>query len=228
MKRFIILALLFALMLPVNSCSIFKNRSVQKASEKTSVKENVTVSKETKDSVATLDKGITEERSKVLSEEITIKKGSPIKPIELTATFRVDTAASMTGDTALKLVDIHNEDISVAIYQNKRTNEMMAKVSTGKGSQSIPFSELQIKRNYSETSKAVDTSKSKVATAEKKVDSTANKADVREAVTKNSNSGVSTKGVLGIVGIVAIIGVIVAIYFLIKNGKIKNIFKGKE
>jgi len=218
MKRIILLAAFLTLTLPINSCSLFKNRSVQKSVERSREKAEVALNRDEKTINFDSVKGTLENRSKAFNEEITIKNAVPA-PVELTATFRVDTSASLNGDTALKLVDINNADVSVAIYQNKKTNELMAKVSTGKSTKNMPFSEMQIKRNYTETDSKKDSSKVSSQETSKKVDSVGKK-DVKDvSKAKDSKSEVSSKGIVGVIGVVAVIVVGVVVYFLIKSKK---------
>jgi len=173
MKRSIITALLVFTLVFLHSCSLFKTRTVNKKLDQVEYNSNTAVKKEFKDSALLEKSGLSETTSKVLSEEITYRKGSnELAPIELSATFRLDTSSSLKGDTAIKLVDVNNNGVSVSIFQNKKTNELMAKVSTGRGvSRTVPFEELQIKRNYQENTSKVDTGSKKLEVKSGKVDS---------------------------------------------------------
>lgn len=211
MKRTFLTVLLVLTLVLFHSCSIFKTRTVNRKLDETEVKTITSVKKEFKDSVTSEKKGISTNTSKVLSEEIIYRKGSPdVSNIELSATFRLDTSSSMRGDTALKLVDVNNNGISVAIYQNKKTNELMAKVSTNKGSKTVPFEELQIKRNYQENTSDVDTTSKNTQVKYSKLDST-NKTDVyNKKESKETSSQVQTLTIifLAIGGVVFIIGLV--------------------
>ena len=139
------------------SCNLIKIKPNLNKVERQVVKKDVEVKKEVLQYNTNINKGITENSNKNYSEEITVK-ATP-EPIELTANFRIDTTSSLKGDTALKLVDINDKSVSVSIYQNKRTNELTAKITSKGGSKDVPFSELKIKRNYSENSSKIDTTK---------------------------------------------------------------------
>lgn len=89
-------------------------------------------------------------------EEISIKQAPSI---ELTANFRVDSTAFLRGDTALKLVDITNKNVSVTIYQNGKTKELTAKIRSNGNVQDVPFSEINIKKSTSTKETKIDTSK---------------------------------------------------------------------
>jgi len=139
------------------SCSLIKIKPSLNKVERQVVKRNVEIKKDELHYNTKIDKGITENSNKNYSEDITVK--STPEPIELTATFRLDTASSLKGDTAIKLVDINDKSVSVSIYQNKKTNELTAKITSKRGSKDVPFSELKIKRNYSENTSKIDTTK---------------------------------------------------------------------
>ena len=139
------------------SCNLIKIKPNLNKVERQVIKKDVEVKKEVLQYNTNINKGIIENSNKNYIEEITVK-ATP-EPIELTATFRIDTANSLKGDTALKLVDINDKSVSVSIYQNKRTNELTAKITSKYGSKDVPFSELKIKRNYSENSSKIDTTK---------------------------------------------------------------------
>ena len=139
------------------SCNLISIKPNLEKVERQVVKKDVDVKKDLLEYNTKIDKGITENSNKNYTEEVTVKTNT--EPIELTATFRVDTANSLKGDTALKLIDINDKSVSVSIYQNKRTNELTAKITSKYGSKDVPFSELKIKRNYSENSSKIDTTK---------------------------------------------------------------------
>ena len=139
------------------SCNLISIKPNLEKVERQVVKKDVEVKKEVLQYNTNINKGIIENSNKNYIEEITVK-ATP-EPIELTANFRIDTTSSLKGDTALKLIDINDKSVSVSIYQNKRTNELTAKVTSKYGSKDVPFSELKIKRNYSENSSKIDTTK---------------------------------------------------------------------
>lgn len=139
------------------SCNLIKIKPNLEKVERQVVKKDVDVKKDALQYSTKIDKGITENSNKNYTEEITVKTNP--EPIELTANFRIDTTSSLKGDTALKLIDINDKSVSVSIYQNKRTNELTANITSKYGSKDVPFSELKIKRNYSENSSKIDTTK---------------------------------------------------------------------
>ena len=139
------------------SCNLISIKPNLEKVERQVVKKDVDVKKDALQYNTKIDKGITENSNKNYTEEVTVKTNP--EPIELTANFRIDTTSSLRGDTALKLIDINDKSVSVSIYQNKRTNELTAKITSKYGSKDVFFSELKIKRNYSENSSKIDTTK---------------------------------------------------------------------
>ncbi len=92
-------------------------------------------------------------------EVITIKQPVQSENIELTANFVIDTSASMQGDTALKLVDVTDKNISITVYQNRKTNVLTAKIKTNKATRDVPFSEITISKSTVNKTSEIDTSK---------------------------------------------------------------------
>lgn len=89
-------------------------------------------------------------------EEISIKK---VLPIELTANFKIDSNATLRGDTALKLVDVSDKNISVTIYQNGKNGQLTAKIKSKAGAVDLPFSEINIKKSSTTKESSIDTTK---------------------------------------------------------------------
>ncbi|MCX2474102.1 hypothetical protein OQZ33_07150 [Pedobacter sp. MC2016-05] len=89
-------------------------------------------------------------------EEIKIKQPHQI---ELTANFRIDSAATLRGDTALKLVDISDKNVSVTIYQNGKNGQLTAQIRSKNSIENVPFSEISIKKSSTNKIVKVDTSK---------------------------------------------------------------------
>lgn len=160
-----------------SSCNLIKIKPSLEKVERQTAKKDIAVKKDVLEYSTKIDKGITENSNKNYTEEITVKSNP--EPIELTATFRIDTVNSLKGDTALKLVDINDKSVSVSIYQNKRTNELTAKITSKGGSKDVPFSELKIKRNYSENSSKIDTTKISVDSNRTILDSSQISKEVR-------------------------------------------------
>lgn len=169
--------LLAICMLP--SCGTSK----PKATHIKEIKSDIAYKRENIDSLSVIRSGLSENSSKNYTEEINYRTNANLTPppIELTATFKVDTLRSFVKDTVIRLVDVNNSDVSISIYQNKKTNELTAKVTSHKGSLNVPFSELQIKRTYNEQSNKTDTTSRATHLVKAKVDS----VDKTAVVTKD-------------------------------------------
>ena len=151
MKKLIIIITTFILF-----CGCSATRKISKSTSDVKVSKDIdSQSKvEVKSSLTNVGKTSTSESSTV--EEINIKQAPSI---ELTANFRVDSTAFLRGDTALKLVDITNKNVSVTIYQNGKTKELTAKIRSNGNVQDVPFSEINIKKSTSTKESTIDTSK---------------------------------------------------------------------
>lgn len=212
-KSFVILGLIVML---YSSCSLFKERTKNVEIDKTETKIDLEVKKEELNVKLSETKGISEKENSVSSEEIVYKKSNP-EPIELTATFRIDTSSTFKGDTALKLVDINNSNISVAIYQNKKTNEIMAKVKTGGKVQNVPFEELRINKTYTVNKEKIDTSKKDSSVVSLSLDSV-NKGKVVEVKkTKDTETKLSSNSVWAMIGVVGVICIVLLIGWYLKH-----------
>ena len=219
MKKLITIFLIFAMTLTIsNGCSLFKNRSVVKSAQKTEVKSDVKVKTAVKDSTYVEKKGITVKETKTLSEKITYER--PVSPsesgaIELTGKFRIDTSSTMKGDTLVKLLDTEDSRVSLSVYQNKYTKELMAKVtSKNSASKVVPFSKISIERTYGETKDSLDTTKLVKAGHEMQKDSAAVVSSKSATENSDKSSRLPWYGYLFIVA--AAIG---AIWVLIKQLK---------
>ncbi|MFW0718726.1 hypothetical protein [Pedobacter sp. N23S346] len=151
MRNFIIIAIIFLLF---GGCTthkkLLKNQSELKIENHIeSTNEIVEESKAVK-----LGKTNVVESSTV--EEISIKK--PVN-IELTANFRIDSTATLRGDTALKLVDVSDKNVSVTIYQNGKNGQLTAKIKSKNSVEDVPFSEISIKKSTTNKAINIDTSK---------------------------------------------------------------------
>ncbi len=156
MKQAIKVLLLAVLLSVTNGCGVAKNKYLEKNKSSATIKNDISVSSVKIDSAKGSGKVSKSGDEQFYSEEISIKKNDAINNIELTANFKVDTGATLSGDTALKLVDVNNGGVSLSIFQNKKTKELMAKVTTSAGSKVTPFSEINIKRQYGQKSGRVD------------------------------------------------------------------------
>ena len=139
MKKSVFIIVALMTFIVYGSCNLISIKPNLEKVKRQVVKKDVNVKKDALEYSTKIDKGITENSNKNYTEE--------------------DTANSLKGDTALKLIDINDKSVSVSIYQNKRTNELTAKITSKYGSKDVPFSELKIKRNYSENSSKIDTTK---------------------------------------------------------------------
>lgn len=150
MKKIIIIITTFILFW---GCSA--TRKISKSSKDVTIQNDIDSQSrvDVKTNVTNVGKSIVKESSTV--EEINIRQAPSI---ELTANFRVDSTAFLRGDTALKLVDITNKNVSVTIYQNGKTKELTAKIRSNGNVQDVPFSEINIKKSTSTKEIKIDTS----------------------------------------------------------------------
>jgi len=181
MKKLISVITLVGLLITTNGCGILKTKHIEKSSSIEKVNNDIATSKltidDTKNDVVTSKST----SSTIQSEEITVKRPEP-NDIEIIANFRMDTSATLKGDT-LKLVDVKNNNISLSVYQNGKTKELMAKVTTSAGSRVTPFSEISIKRQYTNTESKTDS----VASFENHSELKADSIDKTETVIENKN-----------------------------------------
>ncbi|MDY0906560.1 hypothetical protein [Pedobacter sp. CFBP9032] len=152
MKKLIYITALFILF---GACKT--NKSIIKAESKLNIEKNVESSQgfNNKFNNVSLGKSLITESSTV--EEMTIKKPSAL--IELTANFKIDSTATLRGDTALKLVDVSDKNISVTIYQNGKNGQLTAKIKSKNGTEDVPFSEIKIRKATTSKTANVDTTK---------------------------------------------------------------------
>ncbi|WP_131535447.1 hypothetical protein [Pedobacter nototheniae] len=160
-KVFIVLAII-VLIAPSNGCRILKHKTKESKLETTSFKNDIKVSSLKVDSSSVLNSFKYDRSNAFSTEEINIKQHALSSiPLELTAKFRLDENSSK-GDTAFKLVDISNKQVSITVFKNDKTGEATIRVSGTKGSSDMPFTEMQIKRTNSNQLEKVDTTKHKV------------------------------------------------------------------
>ena len=158
MKKLIYITTLFILF---GGCKT--NKSIIKLESKLNIEKNVESNQafNTKITDVSLGKSSIIESSNV--EEITIKKPSTL--IELTANFKIDSTATLRGDTALKLVDVSDKNISVTIYQNGKNGQLTAKIKSKTGTEDVPFSEIKIRKAETTRKVEVDTTKTLISEA---------------------------------------------------------------
>jgi len=208
MKKIVALSLLLAFM-ATNGCSLFKNRKVEKTLEEVTTQSKTDVTKISIDTSLEEQKGISVGKTKNYTEEITYKNNVDMSAIALTANFKLDTSSSMRGDTVVKLVDIDDSRVSVAIFQNKKTNELMAKITSAKRTTQVPFSEITIKRNYAETSDSTDTSKRVQTNTYQKLDSVGKSSSSSVSTTKNVSSKPSATAIVLVLLLVGAVGFLI-------------------
>lgn len=139
-----------------NSCKLLKPTRKIEEVKKEQIKDNRIIRNDIIDFGFNFDSIYKDKSQTNYLEDISIKKPSTLQPIELTATFRIDTTAYLHQDTLLKLVDINDAKVSVTIYQNKKTNELTAKVTTKRTVRDVAFDELQIKRSLNKVNDVTD------------------------------------------------------------------------
>lgn len=171
MKKLLLIALALVLTTS-NGCRILKHKKLDKHSEEVNIKNDVKVSSIASDSLASVVKGVYDKGKVTTKETISFKKPVPDDDIELTANFKVEGPVDLKGDTAFKLVDVKNKDVSVTVYHNKQTNELTAKIKKkGKKDKDIPFSEMQINRETIQDFSSGDTTKTDIQVTKSKKDS---------------------------------------------------------
>lgn len=159
MKKLLLIALALVLTTS-NGCRILKNKKLDKHSAKVEIKNDVAVSTAKFDSLASVVKGVYEKGKTTTKESISYKKPVTDDDIELTANFKVEGPVDLKGDTAFKLVDVKNNDVSVTVYHNKQTNELTAKIKKkGSKDRDIPFNEMLINRETVQDFSSGDTTK---------------------------------------------------------------------
>ncbi len=203
------LTLFLLLSLTLSSCSLFKQTSKQKNIEKISQKNDVKVVKEQTQVKVSEQKGVSESSNTVSSEEITYNNG---QAVAFSTTFKLDTNKK---DTVVNIFNLDDSNLSFSISQDKRTNQLTAKIKTKK-----PQQELTVKKNYSNQTTKVDTSKKDSSSNTLRLDSTdKSKTDIRTVGVKKESKPTSV-----IVWIALGLGGLALIYFLVRlwlNNKTK-------
>jgi hypothetical protein len=185
MKKLLLIALALVLTTS-NGCRILKHKKLDNHSEEVNIKSDVKVSSIESDSLASVAKGVYDKGKVTTKETISFKRPVPDDDIELTANFKVEGPVDLKGDTAFKLVDVKNKDVSVTVYHNKQTNELTAKIKKkGKKDKDIPFSEMQINRETIQDFSSGDTTKTNTRVSRAKKDSV--DKSKKETSVKSSN-----------------------------------------
>ncbi|WP_316851150.1 hypothetical protein [Pedobacter agri] len=214
MKRLVSVGLLVGLLITTNGCGIHKNKRIEKAGSTERIKNDVSTSKVSIDSTKSNVAVARNVKAVSYTEDISVKR-PVVEDIEISANFRMDTSTTLKGDT-LKLVDIRNNNISLSIYQNGKTKELMAKVTTNAGSKITPFSEINIKRQYTTKEDKVDS----LSTFENHSEIKADSLDKSErSYKKDTTTSEKIKKTLPSFWIwaIGILATVTLIYFLLKN-----------
>jgi len=150
MKK-IAIAFLAVFMLPYG-CKVLKKKSIDKTFEQSRIENDIRTSSLKIDSSKFAQSTTKVKSTEYLDEEINVKTGNKLENISISANFKLDSGA-LLKDT-IKLVDIKNNGITLAIYQKGR--EVMATVTTPTSTHTGPFSEINIKRKSGKTNEQVD------------------------------------------------------------------------
>lgn len=214
-KKHLPLVFILSAICMLHSCGT----SRPKATQIKEVKSNIVYKRDNIDSLATVKSGLSESFIKNYTEEInyrtTANHTSTPEPIELIANFSLDTSATLKKDTLIRLVDISDSNNSVTIYQNKKTNELTAKIRSKQPTRDIPFSELQIKRTYNEQSNKVDTTSKATHVIKAKVDSIDKTAVITKDIKTEKSDRLEVWIVAGI--LFTIVGIIAFLKFKPKS-----------
>ncbi|MBO9674402.1 MAG: hypothetical protein J7577_13220 [Sphingobacteriaceae bacterium] len=157
MKKLLLIALALVL-ISSNGCRILKHKKLDKKTEDIRLETESKIGSVKVDSVASFAKG-TYSNGKTTVQETISYKSPQNDNIELTANFKVDGPVDLRGDTAFKLVDVKNKNVSVTVFQNKKTNELTARIKTDGKTKDVPFNEMLINRTITHEQSAGDTTK---------------------------------------------------------------------
>ena len=202
MKKIIILA---AIIMTFGGCSthkkVLKTQSDLKVQNDSETKSNI----QSETNLLKVGKSDLIESATV--EEINIKQPHSI---ELTANFRIDSNATLRGDTALKLVDVADKNISVTIYQNGKNGQLTAQIKSKNSVKNVPFSEILIKKSSTNRVVKVDTSKSEnIMVHEQTQTKDKSKIEVKET---KVNKDIKTNNNFLIIGAIVLILIIAYFY----------------
>ena len=192
MKKLIYITTLFILF---GSCKT--NKNIIKSDSKLNLEKNIEANQVSNSKVTNVSLGKSFNTESSTVEEVTIKKPSAL--IELTANFKIDSSATLRGDTALKLVDVSDKNISVTIYQNGKNGQLTAKIKSKSGTEDVPFSEIKIRKATTSKTANVDTTKTIIS----EVSSSLNLKDKSKVVQAESKfeKKVSKINYAGLVGV---------------------------
>ena len=212
MKKLILIAFALVSILPTNGCRILKNRKLERSSSEVKLNTDVKVNTLKVDSVISSNKYYYDKSNTTVKETIAYKTAVD-DSIELTGTFKIDTAKSLKGDTALTL---KGNGVVLTITRNPHNNTLTANIKKGSRNQNVPFNEMLINRTITNNNDVVDTSKSLLDFKKLQRDSV--DKSKKDSVGKSSKLDKSSdsKPTLGTFGI--IIGVVVVICFFLWIG----------
>ena len=204
MKKLIYITALFILF---GACKT--NKSIIKADTKLNIEKDIESNQTFANRIETVNSGKSSVTEASTVEEITLKK--PAALIELTANFKIDSAATLRGDTALKLVDVSDKNISVTIYQNGKSGQLTAKIKSKSGTEDVPFSEIKIRKATTSRKSDVDTSK----TVKSEVTGSATLKDKSKVVQAESKVEKNTQKVnyLFLIGFVVLVACLCMLLF---------------
>lgn len=200
MKKFIYIAALFVLF---GGCTTKKH--ILKTESNLKIEKDIESNQTFVNKVETINTGKSAVTESSTVEEMSIKK--PASVIELTANFKIDSAATLRGDTALKLVDVSDKNVSITIYQNGKTNELTAKIKSKHSTEDVPFSEIKIRKATTVKTAEVDTTK----TLTSEVSGSSTVRDKFKVVQSDNKveKDVTKVNYLGLVGMLVIAGLLI-------------------
>lgn len=156
MKKLIFFALTSSLLLAGNGCKLMKHKELNKVKETEKIQNDVQVSQEVKENLKVIENYKFDKSTSKYNETISYKPPVKDDSIELTASFNIDTAKSLKGDTALTLV---GPGIKLTITRNPHNNSLTANIKSGGKSKNIAVGELLINRTLTKNNDLADTSK---------------------------------------------------------------------
>lgn len=183
MKKLLLIALALVL-ISSNGCKILKHKKLDKKFEEVKLETDSKVSSLKVDSITTIAKGNYSNGKTTIKESISYKAPQEDN-FELTANFKVDGPVDLKGDTAFKLVDVKNKDVSVTVYHNKKTNELTAKIRKDGKTKDIPFNEMLINRTITHDQNSGDTTRSITSLNKRYLDSAVHQKSTSRVETSN-------------------------------------------
>lgn len=156
MKKLIFIALTTVLIFAGNGCKLMKHKELNKTKETVKIENDVSVSQQVSENLKAIDNYKFDKSTYKVNETISYKPPVKDDSIELTASFNIDTAKSLKGDTALTLV---GPGIKLTITRNPHNNSLTANIKSGGKSKNVAVGELLINRSITANNDLIDTSK---------------------------------------------------------------------